>query len=115
MDSAPEDRRDAIRSAQARGERRCNVIMASDLGRKSREKDEFVGSAPFSALLAGIFAASELVKSSAMGLDRDGLLAMWHFVSNNMYVERTRSSETCECAQLAPQQVRVVPPGRART
>jgi hypothetical protein len=98
--TAPGQHREALRDARARGERRCNVITGADLA-DTRVNDEFVGSAPFTALLTGVFAAGELVKARAMGLDRDGTLAMWHFVTTNVYAVRTSCTADCECGRTA--------------
>lgn len=97
--NATVEHRDALRAAKARGERRCNVITRADLG-EGQGGDDFVASAPFSALLAGVFAASELTKSRVMRLDRDGTLAMFHFVTTNVYSDRTRCADDCECAPV---------------
>jgi hypothetical protein len=95
---APLERRAVIEAARERGERRCNLITAADLGIGDGRGDDYIGSAPFSALLAGVFAAGELMQARALGVDRDGTLAMYHFVSRNVYVERTSCADTCECA-----------------
>lgn len=98
---APLERRAAIEAARQRGERRCNVITAADLGIGDGRGDDYIGSAPFSALLAGVFAAGEFIKARGLGLDGDGTLAMYHFVSRNVYTERTRCASGCECAGRA--------------
>jgi hypothetical protein len=95
---APLERRAVIEAAREHGERRCNLITAADLGIGDGRGDDYIGSAPFSALLAGVFAAGELMQARALGVDRDGTLAMYHFVSRNVYVERTSCADTCECA-----------------
>jgi hypothetical protein len=98
---APVARRGAIEAARRRGERRCNLITAADLGMGEGRGTDYIGSAPFSALLAGVFAAAELLKARGLGLDRDGTLAMYHFVSRKVYTERTRCTDDCECARAA--------------
>jgi hypothetical protein len=96
---APLERRGAIEAARRRGERRCNLITAADLGVGNGRGDDYIGSAPFSALLAGVFAAGELVKARGLGVNCDGRLAMYHFVSQNVYTEHTRCGHGCECAR----------------
>jgi hypothetical protein len=98
---APAARRGVIEAARRRGERRCNLITAADLGIGEGRGTDYIGSAPFSALLAGVFAAGELLKSGGLRLNRDGTLAMYHFVSRNVYTERTRCADDCECARAA--------------
>jgi hypothetical protein len=98
---APAGHRAAIEAARRRGERRCNLITAADLGIGEGRGTDYIGSAPFSALLAGVFAAGELLKSRGLTLNRDGTLAMYHFVSRNVYTERTRCAHDCECARTA--------------
>jgi hypothetical protein len=96
--AAPEKTRWELTAARVRGERRCNVITRADLGTADDDDDDYVGSAPFTALLAGVFAVAELIKAIGLGLDRDGVLVMWHYVSRNLYVDRTRCADDCECA-----------------
>jgi hypothetical protein len=97
---APPERRAVLEAARQRGERRCNLITAADLGIGDGRGDDYIGSAPFSALLGGVFAAGELIKARGLDLDRDGMLAMYHFVSRNVYVERTKCGDVCECAAI---------------
>jgi hypothetical protein len=99
VERAPAEQRAAVAAARQRGDRRCNLITAADLGIGESRQDDYIGSAPFSALLAGVFAAGELIQARGLDFDRDGTLAMYHFVSRNVYAERTSCGDACECVE----------------
>lgn len=97
IDHAPGAKRERLVAAKAQGLRFCNILKAEDWG---IELDpDFEAATPFIALLAGVLAASELVKSQTES--RDGVFVQYNFLSHAAFFERTSAAQTCECQTIA--------------
>ena len=93
VDSAPPAQRPRLRHAKERGQRMCSVVTGAEAGAKNDRN--FAAAAPFIALLAGVLAVAELVKSRTA--QRDGVFLQYDFLRNAVFYEITSAINTCEC------------------
>jgi molybdopterin/thiamine biosynthesis adenylyltransferase len=93
VNNAPPAQRSLLRRAQERGQRMCSVVTGAEAGAK--DDRNFAAAAPFIALLAGVLAVAELVKSRTA--HRDGVFVQYNFLRNAVFYEITSATNTCEC------------------
>lgn len=93
IDQAPQAMKERLAVAKAQGLRLCNVLKAEEWG--IEVDPDFEPATPFIALLAGVLAAAELVKSQRES--RDGVFVQYNFLSHGVFFEHTSAAEKCEC------------------